>query len=113
MITIEQVNMMNREQARELVTRLHEQHDWIAYRDKEGFYRPFAYSSTKPIPPKFGWPDLPDDKHQIDVMLIVCLEKVGADVVHISQVMDEYLDHLETQATLNEGGFTHAQGGES
>jgi len=66
--------------------------------------------ATKPIPPKFGWPDLPDDKHQIDVMLIVCLEKVGSDVVHIGQVMDEYLNHLENQATLNEGGFTH--GGE-
>ena len=38
--------------------------------------------------------------------------------MHISEVMEEYLEELEAtcnshQATLNEGGFTHAQGGES
>ena len=37
--------------------------------------------------------------------------------MRISEVMAEYLQELETtcnnyQATLNEGGFTHAQGGE-
>ncbi|ALQ30103.1 hypothetical protein AA310_12325 [Arthrobacter sp. YC-RL1] len=108
MITIEQVQGMGREQCRDLIPRLHEQHDYIAWSERKEFFQPFAYSPSKPIPPKFGWPDLPTDKHQIDVMLIVCLEKVGSDVVHISQVMDEYLDHLEHQATLNEGGFSDA-----
>lgn len=37
--------------------------------------------------------------------------------MHISQVMTEYLEELEAtcrnyQATLNEGGFTHATKGE-
>ena len=105
MISIEQVKAMTREECRELVPRLHEQHDFIAYRDKEVFYKDFAYSQSKPIPPKYGWPDLPNDKHAIDVMLIVSLERAGADVMHISEVMDEYLDKLETQATVQDGGF--------
>lgn len=109
MITIEQVQQMSREQCRELVPRLHEQHDFIAYRDREGFYKPFAYSRVDPIPPKYGWPDLPDDKHAIDVMLIVSLERAGSDVMHISDVMDEYLDHLENQATVQDGGHFYAQ----
>lgn len=108
MISIEQVKAMTREECRELIPRLHEQHDFIAYLDKADFYKPFAYSQSEPIPPKYGWPDLPDDKHAIDVMLIVSLEKVGSDVMHISEVMDEYLDKLETQATVQDGGFTHA-----
>lgn len=106
MITIEQVQQMSRDQCRELVPRLHEQHDWIAYRDNEAFYKPFAYSRVDPIPPKYGWPDLPDDKHAIDVMIIVSLESAGSDVIHIGQVMDEYLTTLEThQATVQDGGF--------
>lgn len=32
--------------------------------------------------------------------------------LHISEVMEEYLTTLETQATLNQGGSFHAQGGE-
>ena len=111
MITIDQLDTMSRDQLRELLPRLHEQHDSIAYRDREAFYRPYAYSQTMPVHPKYAWPDLPEDKHAIDVMIIMCLEKLGADVMHISEVMDEYLNHLEAQATLNEGGFTYAQGG--
>ena len=108
MISIDQVKAMTREECRELIPRLHEQHDFIAYLDKADFYKPFAYSQSEPIPPKYGWPDLPDDKHAIDVMLIVSLEKVGSDVMHISEVMDEYLDKLETQATVQDGGHSFA-----
>lgn len=39
----------------------------------------------------------------------------GATAMHISEVMAEYLQELETQyetqATLNEGGSLYAQGG--
>lgn len=108
MISIEQVKAMTRDECRELIPRLHEQHDFIAYLDKTDFYKPFAYSQSKPMPPKYGWPDLPTDKHAIDVMIIVCLEKVGSDVMHISEVMDEYLDKLETQAVVDDSGFTYA-----
>ena len=107
MITIQQVATMSRDQLRELLPRLHEQHDAIAYQDKEVFYRAYAYSQTLPVHPKFPWPDLPTDKHQIDVMIISCLERIGADVLHISEVMEEYLTTLETRATLNEGGPQH------
>ena len=108
MMRIEQVKAMTRDECRKLDPGFHQQHDFIAYLGKADFYKPFAYSQSKPIPPKYGWPDLPTDKHAIDVMIIVCLEKVGSDVMHISEVMDEYLDHLETQATVQDGGHSFA-----
>lgn len=113
MITIQQVATMSRDQLRELLPRLHEQHDAIAYKEREELYRPYAYSQTLPVHPKFPWPDLPTDKHVIDVMIISCLERIGADVLHISEVMEEYLTTLETQATLNEGGPTISGGNDA
>ncbi len=68
---------MSKEQLKELLPRIHEQHEYLAQLSKENFYRPFAYSKALPIPPRFPWPDLPVTYDELDRMLGECLYRLG------------------------------------
>ena len=60
---------LTRQQLMDLVTRIHEQHEYLAQVSMANFYRPFAYSKSKPIPPRYPWPDLPVTYAKLDQML--------------------------------------------